>query len=96
MAVDMGALCRAVRVVGEAQERLRFGESIGTDNKGMAYRLSWGRRNGPKPLYPDDPKHGTNNGYINYGCRCERCVKAASEYRKRRRERHGQDSAEPL
>jgi hypothetical protein len=26
------------------------------------------------------PKHGTNNEYSNYGCRCEPCRAAASEY----------------
>lgn len=25
------------------------------------------------PLAPDDPRHGTSNGYGNLGCRCEEC-----------------------
>ena len=25
---------------------------------------------------PDDPRHGTTNGYGNLGCRCERCTEA--------------------
>ena len=27
-------------------------------------------------LEPDDPRHGTYNGYINLGCRCEPCREA--------------------
>lgn len=23
---------------------------------------------------PDDPRHGTDNGYVNHGCRCELCT----------------------
>lgn len=37
---------------------------------------------------PDDPRHGTRSGYINWGCRCEACRRAGSEanraYRARR------------
>lgn len=29
-----------------------------------------------KPLPPDDPRHGTVNGYGNHGCRCEDCREA--------------------
>ena len=28
------------------------------------------------PLEPDDSRHGTQNGYNNHGCRCERCREA--------------------
>jgi hypothetical protein len=29
---------------------------------------------------PDgDPRHGTVNGYDNYGCRCEQCTGAGTE-----------------
>lgn len=28
------------------------------------------------PLAPDDPRHGTTNGYGNLGCRCEACREA--------------------
>ena len=24
-------------------------------------------------MLPDDPRHGTNNGYNNLGCRCQPC-----------------------
>lgn len=38
-----------------------------------------------------DPRHGTNNGYTNYGCRCDLCRKAnaiyVSEYRKKNPEK---------
>lgn len=27
-------------------------------------------------LAPDDPRHGTTNGYTNYRCRCDRCKDA--------------------
>ena len=27
-------------------------------------------------LAPDDPRHGTANGYQNLGCRCDRCREA--------------------
>ncbi len=29
-----------------------------------------------RELAPDDPRHGTTNGYGNLGCRCERCTAA--------------------
>lgn len=32
------------------------------------------RRRNPRPqLTVDDPRHGTLNGYRNYGCRCDDC-----------------------
>jgi len=30
-------------------------------------------------LAPDDPRHGTANGYRNHGCRCGPCRDAAAE-----------------
>jgi len=39
----------------------------------------------PKPLTEDDDRHGTNNGYMNFGCRCTRCVEARKEYRAERK-----------
>lgn len=33
------------------------------------------------PLQPDDPRHGTGNGYTNYGCRCAPCKAANRRYR---------------
>lgn len=38
-------------------------------------------------LPANDPRHGTPNGYTNYGCRCEPCRAAGSEANKRRRKR---------
>lgn len=29
---------------------------------------------------PTDPRHGTNNGYTNLGCRCDPCKDASSLY----------------
>jgi hypothetical protein len=29
-----------------------------------------------RPLAPDDPRHGTANGYGNLGCRCDACREA--------------------
>lgn len=29
---------------------------------------------------PDDPRHGTDNLYVNYGCRCDECTEAHSAY----------------
>jgi hypothetical protein len=31
-------------------------------------------------LPPDDPRHGTPNGYNNLGCRCQRCRDAWAAY----------------
>lgn len=31
-------------------------------------------------LSPNDPRHGTANGYANYDCRCDGCRKAWAEY----------------
>jgi hypothetical protein len=40
-------------------------------------------------LKPDDPRHGTMNGYGNHKCRCDRCTEANrishAEYMKRLR-----------
>jgi len=36
-----------------------------------------GSRSAPRPLTPDDPRHGSANGYRHFGCRCERCRAAA-------------------
>ena len=41
---------------------------------------------------PDDPRHGTHNGYGNYGCGCESCRAANARYcyeAKRRRVARG-------
>lgn len=50
-------------------------------------------------LAPGDPRHGTHNGYVNYGCHCRRCRKAhalwTQEARLRRRDRMLAGEAEP-
>lgn len=42
----------------------------------------------PRPLYMRpgmDAKHGTRNGYTNYGCRCESCTAANAAYTRQRK-----------
>jgi len=34
-------------------------------------------------MLPDDPRHGTENGYNNIKCRCERCRRAHRDYQAR-------------
>lgn len=36
-------------------------------------------------LGPDDPRHGTHNGYDHYGCRCDACRNANRLHAKRQR-----------
>ena len=33
-------------------------------------------------LHPDDPRHGTPNGYYNLDCRCEACRAAWRDYKR--------------
>lgn len=40
-------------------------------------------------LPANDPVHGTENGYKNYGCRCDRCRTATTEATRERRHRLG-------
>ena len=35
---------------------------------------------------PEDPRHGSANGYRNLACRCERCTTAWTTYQRERRE----------
>lgn len=49
----------------------------------------------PPPLSPDDPRHGTANGYQSYGCRCSECRRAHSEYNTRWRRRANSDIGVP-
>lgn len=36
---------------------------------------------------PEDPRHGTTNGYLNLKCRCSKCKSVYSEYSKKRPKR---------
>ena len=45
-------------------------------------RVSYNRR-----LAMNDERHGTYNGYANWGCRCLRCKNAGHEYHKAKRSR---------
>lgn len=38
-------------------------------------------------LAPDDPRHGTSNGWFNWNCRCTPCCDAAEVYRLERKEK---------
>lgn len=40
-------------------------------------------------LRPDDSRHGTENGYRNLGCRCDRCKKAHADVYRERNHRLG-------
>ena len=45
---------------------------------------------------PEDPRHGTPNGYGNCGCRCQKCRDAhAEDFRKRRADREARLAADP-
>ena len=43
---------------------------------------------------PMDLRHGTVNGYVNYGCRCDKC-KAASSRRHKQRVEEGLSETDP-
>jgi hypothetical protein len=49
---------------------------------------------------PNDPRHGTENGYTNCGCRCDRCRAAGTEATRRvranRANRNGHNGADQL
>lgn len=42
------------------------------------YQWSWRERRGT--LAPDDFRHGTLGGYLNYDCRCLKCTEAKQQY----------------
>lgn len=44
-------------------------------------------RNKSIGLEPNDPRHGTANGYANWGCRCDDCTGAYAQYSRTRRNR---------
>src|SRR5256885_704702 len=46
----------------------------GTDAARSGRRMP--RTGDGQPLAPDDPRHGTTNGYGNLGCRCTPCTEA--------------------
>lgn len=39
-----------------------------------------------------DPRHGTSNGYTNWGCRCSPCKRAGSEHNKQMKEQRSRDN----
>lgn len=45
----------------------------------------WARKTALTGLKQGDPRHGTNTGYANWGCRCSRCLMARREYIRDRR-----------
>jgi hypothetical protein len=38
-------------------------------------------------MKPDDPRHGTLNGYTTHKCRCELCKKAQRDYACKRKQK---------
>lgn len=49
-------------------------------------------------MEPEDPRHGTVNGYVNLGCRCDECYAANAAYqvpRARQRRRLGLPEGDP-
>lgn len=44
-------------------------------------------------LTPDDPRHGTVTGYLNWGCRCELCRAAGSRNNREAKERRAAKAA---
>ena len=46
-------------------------------------------------LPADDHRHGTDNGYSNYECRCEPCVKAHADYRAAAKQRAAERAGTP-
>lgn len=60
-----------------------------TSSSGSAFGKE--RRNA-RVLAPDDPRHGTTNGYANLKCRCERCRRAWADYNNEYRWRTGRTS----
>jgi hypothetical protein len=45
-------------------------------------------------LAPDDPRHGTDTGYCNWGCRCDGCTAAHTQRVQNNRENRKQNGAE--
>lgn len=45
----------------------------------------YARNKKERGLAPDDPRHGTLNGYTNFGCRCEPCSIVGAEDQRNRR-----------
>lgn len=52
-----------------------------------AARRIYARRSKVKGLEPNSPIHGSTNGYLTYGCRCDRCKEAQSNYKRQWRKR---------
>lgn len=64
------------------QRAQRAGQSVAEKRK----RAREHKRNQKeRGLAPDDPRHGTLNGYTNYGCRCEPCSIAGTKDQRDRR-----------
>ncbi|WP_460357166.1 hypothetical protein [Mycobacterium sp. ZZG] len=61
------------------------------DSEGTAHKLSAGQRRQEQAEAfrndPTDERHGTTNGYNNYGCRCDKCREANNADKRRQRER---------
>jgi hypothetical protein len=73
-------LLREVARLGEKNKRLtrQVRELRQSRDEWRAKARTRARR--PLPLAPDDPRHGTLNGYANLGCRCDQCRAANTDY----------------
>jgi hypothetical protein len=60
--------------------RVSVGEGQARSRPAAAHGHRIGAATSPTTLEPDDPRHGTLNGYTNLGCRCEKCRAARAEY----------------
>lgn len=76
-ASDWGSLVR--RILADTEAAADDDTTRSTARTAAAKRRSNGK------LAPDDPRHGTENGYANYSCRCQRCCAANTDARNRRK-----------
>lgn len=73
---------RSVR--GVPKPRVRRGPEPLTPEQRTQRRLD---RQAAFAAAPEDPRHGSHNGYANLGCRCDRCRAANSAYEATRKNR---------
>jgi len=56
------------------------GPIVGSKEAAHRKAVATGRRIKATPIKPDDARHGTASFYRKWGCRCDACKAAASEY----------------
>lgn len=83
------------RILADTQQDADWLASPERAEENEARRRRLARRRQDLLANPDDPQHGTDNGYTNYGCRCDRCKAANTEQSRRDRADHnGQNDRE--